>query len=735
MKKIVTTSLTFIVMTVMLCVLFAFSVSAASPEISASVVEAKAGETADITLTLKDNPGLIVMRLSVGYNDDYFSVKTVKDGGLLGDNIHSTNRDKSPYTLYWNNPLLTTNIHKNGDIVTLTFDIDENTPNGTYKITIDKKNSDILTTDLKKIGDNFETVAGYITVSGGKTPAPDTSDKEDTSDKDDTSSEDVPTLKLNNKTVTAGNEFTLTLSLADNPGVIALRTMLKYNDKYFTIKKVVDHDILGESFFSDDLSAEPFTLYWSNPLLTKNITKNGSLVSITFECDEDTPAGKYNFTLSSEATDIVNTDLDILGEDFDFIKGVVTVKAAVEDKEEEKPEEKPEEKEEDTNNPVEKTYTVELKDNRVIVKLSVESVSYGEGRLINLDEDVIKAALSDAAKKYAKKPVDVIALYSQTDVDNIIVNFPKGYASVIKDVDSFAVDTHKADLKFDTKAISEIAAVGDSVQFIIGDGEPSDEVKKLIKNEYVYYDVTSTVEFKDGRVIVTLPYEATSETLGKYAVVYAVEDGELVHAGDTVSYTPGAMSFTTRKITPYVVTIETLGFKDVENHWARENINFVAARGIFNGKSEDTFDPDGVLSRGMLVTVLGRLEKVDISGFNCMFDDVDKNLYYAPYIEWARQNNIVGGVGDNRFEPDRSVTRQEIAVIVARYLEYKGKELKVETIKYNDEAKIDSWAKDAVYKAGNAGIITGVGEEFLPKDEATRAQAATILKRIIVYID
>ena len=218
-------------------------------------------------------------------------------------------------------------------------------------------------------------------------------------------------------------------------------------------------------------------------------------------------------------------------------------------------------------------------------------------------------------------------------------------------------------------------------------------------------------------------------------MVYAVEDGKLALAGDTVSYNPGAMSFTTRKVTPYIVTIETLGFKDVENHWARENINFVAARGIFNGKSEDTFDPDGVLSRGMLVTVLGRLEKVDISGYNCMFDDVDKNLYYAPYIEWARQNNIVGGVGDNRFEPDRSVTRQEIAVIVARYLEYKGKELKVDTIKYTDEAKIDSWAKDAVYKAGNAGIITGVGEEFLPKDEATRAQAATILKRIIVFID
>ncbi|MBQ4137624.1 MAG: S-layer homology domain-containing protein [Clostridia bacterium] len=72
---------------------------------------------------------------------------------------------------------------------------------------------------------------------------------------------------------------------------------------------------------------------------------------------------------------------------------------------------------------------------------------------------------------------------------------------------------------------------------------------------------------------------------------------------------------------------------------------------------------------------------------------------------------------------------------MSRYLEFKGKTLKTDALTYTDSAKIDGWAKDFVNKAGNAGIITGVGTEFQPKSNATRAQAATILQRIVAYLD
>ena len=369
--------------------------------------------------------------------------------------------------------------------------------------------------------------------------------------------------------------------------------------------------------------------------------------------------------------------------------------------------------------------------------MTATSIWYGPGYVVNFDSAALTEALKEARAAYPGKAIDVKAIYTKNTPDDLIVNFPEGYADLLSGVNSFTFDTPRADMEFDAKAIAEIAAVKESVQFRFGHEEPKETLEELLKDKYEYYDISSTATFTEGSIKVTLPYEATSDIVGKYAVVYSynAEEKKLENIGSSASYAPGAMSFETSKVMPYVITIEAVGFEDIENHWARDYINFVATRGIFNGRSETEFDPDTALSRGMLVTVLGRLEQIDVSGYNCMFTDVDKNLYYAPYIEWARQNNIVGGVGDNKFEPDRSVTRQEIAVIVSRYLEFKGKTLKTDALTYSDSANIDSWAKESVNKAGNAGIITGVGTEFQPKNEATRAQAATILQRIISYLD
>ena len=744
MKKFTLKSISLLIVIAMVMSLSVLCVSAASsPEISANDVTARAGSTAKITISLADNPGLIVLRLMVEYDDEYFSIKSVTDGSKLGLNTHSNTYDKSPYVLYWNNPLRTTNITANGDIAVITFDIDEDTPNGTYDIGLYAADYDVLTTDLKKIGDDFDYYDGSITVTGGSSSSSSSSSSDD--DDDDDFYGDEPVIAVSNASVRAGNTFSVNVTLDNNPGIIALRTMLAYNDKYFEITDVKDNGILGDKIHSDVYDDSPYVLYWCNPLVSKNITKNGKLATVTFSCKSNTPAGKYKITPASDDLDIINYKLNALGDDFEFEAGTVTVsKASTTTDEKPKEEDK---KEDTTTTPptttpttptpsVNKTWKISVPSN-VLVELTASSVSYGEGRLVSLDPASLTEALKEARASYPGKAIDVKAVYTNSEGGNVIVNLPEGYAALLAGVNSFAFDTPKADMVFDAKAIAEIALVDDSIQFIFGTNEPKDELAKLVKGKYEYYDISSTMTFKDGSVKVTLPYEASSEIIGKYAVVstYDKAGAKLESVGSGASYTPGAMSFETKKVMPYVITVESVGFKDIEKHWARDYINFVAARGIFNGRSETEFDPDSALSRGMLVTVLGRLEQIDVSGFNCMFADVDKNLYYAPYIEWARQNNIVGGVGDNKFEPDRSVTRQEIAVIVSRYLEFKGKTLKTDALTYTDSAKIDGWAKDFVNKAGNAGIITGVGTEFQPKSNATRAQAATILQRIVAYLD
>ena len=141
------------------------------------------------------------------------------------------------------------------------------------------------------------------------------------------------------------------------------------------------------------------------------------------------------------------------------------------------------------------------------------------------------------------------------------------------------------------------------------------------------------------------------------------------------------------------------------------------------------------MTRGMLVTVLGRLEGINVENYNCAFEDVDKNMYYAPYIEWARREKIVGGVGDNKFEPDRMVTRQEMAVIIARYLDFKQVASDGKDYGFGDAKTIDSWAVLSVNKMANLGIITGIDGNFEPKGSATRAQTATILRRVQKLFD
>ena len=671
------------------------------PVIKASSVTAVRGTQFNVTLNLGNNPGFVSLRTELEYDDDYFKVVKITDGGLLGTKYFSDNLTNSPLELFWTNPLKS-NITKNGKIVTVTFESKANTPAGKYKFTPKLDTADVVNYKLQEIGDDFECVDGTVTIV--------TSSSAVTTGK--------PNIKVSDATAKPGDTFDVTLTLSNNPGLISLRTMLEFNDNYFEIAKITDGGLLGTKYFGDAYDESPFELYWTNPLLKTDNVKNGKIATVTFVVKDNVPEGKYSIGLSSDDGDILNYSLDELGDEFTFTAGLVTVGA------------------DDETKPVGSEYSVTLYGNTVSIVLPVTSVSYGDGMLAVLQESLLEKALAEAAKSYPGKQINIKAVYSNRTDGDLVINIDNSYAEKMKNVESFTLETYKAVMKFDNPAITEMANADTIVQFIFKDDVPKDKLDSLVSAEYKYYDVASSVNFTKGNITVTLPYEAASDIVGKYAVVYAFDGEKLENIGSSITYTPGKMTFNTKNIDSYVVTTKELGFKDIKNHWARDNINYVAIRGIFNGSSETTFSPDAELSRGMLVTVLGRLEQIDVSGYNCMFEDVDKNLYYAPYIEWARKNGIVGGRTESQFDPDASVTRQEMAVIISRYLEkYKGKTLSAVARTFSDAAKIPSWSKTDIYKVSNAGIITGVGTEFQPANKATRAQAATILRRIVEFLD
>ena len=179
-------------------------------------------------------------------------------------------------------------------------------------------------------------------------------------------------------------------------------------------------------------------------------------------------------------------------------------------------------------------------------------------------------------------------------------------------------------------------------------------------------------------------------------------------------------------------------FTDIHNHWAADNILFAASRGLLSGTSDTTFSPNTGMSRGMFVTVLGRLAGINPDSYKTgKFTDVKTDAYYAPYVNWAAQNGIVEGVTATTFAPDSNINREQMAVIMANYAKKLGYDLPktLQAVTFADNAQISSWAKNAVRIMQQAGILSGKnGNKFDPKGTATRAEVATVLRRFVEIV-
>ncbi len=177
-------------------------------------------------------------------------------------------------------------------------------------------------------------------------------------------------------------------------------------------------------------------------------------------------------------------------------------------------------------------------------------------------------------------------------------------------------------------------------------------------------------------------------------------------------------------------------FDDVHsiNHWAKANVDYVLEKGLMKGVSENMFDPDGNVTRAMLVTVLYRNEGEPAVNRSIPFGDIDMGAYYANAVSWAKQNGIVMGVTENEFAPDESITREQIAAIMYRYAIYKGMEAVTleENLHFEDSDKISEYAVSAMNWAVGSGLMKGKSESALkPQDLATRAECAVILHRFV----
>lgn len=167
-------------------------------------------------------------------------------------------------------------------------------------------------------------------------------------------------------------------------------------------------------------------------------------------------------------------------------------------------------------------------------------------------------------------------------------------------------------------------------------------------------------------------------------------------------------------------------FNDLENvDWAKAAIEGLAAKGVVAGYDDNTFKPQKNITREEFIKMVVAAKGVRLNASPCGLSDVDQNAWYAPYVNAAYQEGIVKGISEEEFGIGKEITREDMAVIIARLKNYKGAESQGA---FADEASIADYAKDAVYSLYNAGKIAGVGNNmFGPKQIVNRAQATKII--------
>ena len=253
-----------------------------------------------------------------------------------------------------------------------------------------------------------------------------------------------------------------------------------------------------------------------------------------------------------------------------------------------------------------------------------------------------------------------------------------------------------------------------TLRFETGGGSDIPSVRETYNT---YIDLTKYVPTWRGHTFIG--WYSERSLMNKVSGVYLTKD-MTVYAGWRVDENPdtGANPFT-----------------DVsQKDWFYGDVMFVYENGLMLGTSKTLFSPHGTATRGMMATILWRMEGSPAPKGKNSFTDVEAGKWYADAITWTAENGIFAGYGKDKFGPDDPITREQLAAIFYRYADYKGYDLTVKgnLDKFKDADKITDYAKTAMQWAVGSGLVKGKSGNLLDSQgTATRAEIAAMLHRFI----
>lgn len=288
-----------------------------------------------------------------------------------------------------------------------------------------------------------------------------------------------------------------------------------------------------------------------------------------------------------------------------------------------------------------------------------------------------------------------------------------------------------------TKKVSLTIAAGDrnkldaAVQAQIGD-RPVIELSMKIDGKQTSWSNES------APVTIIVPYTPTAEELKdlEHITVWYIDGSGKAVAVPNGRYDPatGKVTFTTTHFSQYAVTFVTRSFNDLGNTaWTKKAIEVLASKGILRGATETEYAPQTNITRAdflyFLVRTLGVDAKIDGN-----FDDISSDAYYYKEIAMAKKLGITSGMGDNKFGPDASITRQDMMVLTERALrmlkKIEAQGTASDLDKFADKSLVAAYAVNGVASVVKEGLIVGSSGKINPQGNTTRAEAAVFLYRI-----
>lgn len=530
----------------------------------------------------------------------------------------------------------------------------------------------------------------------------------------------APTITVSSSEAKPGDTVEVEISLENNPGIVSMRIYCDYDSDALTLVEAVDADQLGDSTFKNVYEA-PYVMFWFNPTSYSNYTANGVVATLTFKVADNADAGDYDIAISYNKGDIINFNLRNVA--FEIEDGVIEVEGSGSGS-----------GSGNTNN-------------------SGTGTGSGSNNKDDKDDEDFDIEFESDTFTYdgKRKSLKVTGLPDGADVE--YDNNGKrevGTYTVKATITTEDGDTIKKSARL-TIEPRELTIEDLTAEDKIYDGKTDavltgGELEGIVGSDDVYITMPTKGEFEDEQVGKNKDVTFEKPRLrGDDADNYELE-WPIVLSADIIAApgvtTPTTPTTPTKPETPKddetttPVTTPTPWqnpFTDVTmNDWYYTAVKYASENGIMNGVSADSFNPDGDITRSMFVTVLYRIAGQPASAKSA-FTDIVSGSWYEAAVNWASANGIVNGTSATTFAPDTVITREQMATIIYRFASYKKYDLTTsQTRIFADGAEIADYAREAMNWAADKGLITGSGDGTVtPKANASRAQAATILQRMV----